>query len=166
MRSNTAGAVSTCKIVVGVDGSASSAQALRWAVRQARLTRAAVEAVYVWDVPNAFGHTPVVNLDWEQDARSRMERAINQALRPADQQLVSRRLVRGHCAEMILLDAAADAELLVGGSRGRGGVAGMLLGSVSQYAVTHARCPVVVIHENNQAVSHPAARDSEGALVR
>ena len=68
-------------------------------------------------------------------------------LRPApsaDADAVSQRVVMGHPAQ-VLLDAAAEAALLVVGSRGRGGFRGMLLGSVSRQVIARAACPVVVI---------------------
>jgi nucleotide-binding universal stress UspA family protein len=133
------------RVVVGVDGSESSRRALRWAARQAELTGAALQVVHAWDVPSAYGYVPVVELDWEAEARAELARTVKDALGAEHAGELHGELVRGHAAES-LLAASEGADLLVVGSRGRGGFAGMLLGSVSQYLVTHARCPVVVIH--------------------
>jgi nucleotide-binding universal stress UspA family protein len=130
------------KIVVGVDGSASSQQALRWAARQARLTREKVHAVAVWDYPT--GALVLEDIDWFGITSKTLDDAVTASLHPDDADRVQRSVLRGYPAR-VLLDAAADADLLVVGSRGRGGMVGMLLGSVSQHVVTHARCPVVVV---------------------
>jgi nucleotide-binding universal stress UspA family protein len=134
------------KIVVGVDGSPSSQQALRWAARQARLTGEEVHAVSVWDYPAGVGWGAVVleEIDWPGNTRKALDDAITASLDPDDADRVQRSVVRGYAAR-VLLDAAADVDLLVVGSRGRGGMVGMLLGSVSQHVVTNARCPVVVV---------------------
>jgi nucleotide-binding universal stress UspA family protein len=133
------------KIVVGVDGSDSSKQALRWAARQARLTGGELHAVHVWDVPSAYGYVPAIGTDWADAASKDLIDTVWAALDPADARRAHTDLVRGHAAEA-LLEVSADADLLVVGSRGHGGFAGLMLGSVSQYLVTHATCPVVVIH--------------------
>jgi nucleotide-binding universal stress UspA family protein len=135
------------KIVVGVDGSPSSQQALRWAARQARLTGEELQAVAAWDYPTGVGWGGFVleDIDWAGNARKALDDAIAAGLQPDDAERVQRSVVRGYPARA-LLDAAADAALLVVGSRGRGGMVGMLLGSVSQHVVTTARCPVVVVH--------------------
>lgn len=86
------------KIVVGVDGSAGSRSALRW----------------------AFAEAPIP---------------------------VSTLVAEGNAARA-LLDASEGADLLVVGSRGHGGFTGVLVGSVSQQCVNHAKCPVVVVHPN------------------
>ena len=135
------------KIVVGVDGSASSQQALRWAARQARLTGEELHAVSCWDYPTGVGWSPVLEeLDWAGSARKALDDAVTASLHPDDADRVQRSVVRGYPARA-LLDAAAEADLLVVGSRGRGGMVGMLLGSVSQHVVTNAHCPVVVVRE-------------------
>ena len=140
------------KIVVGVDGSPSSQQALRWAARQARLTGEELHAVSVWDYPATAGDFPTAvgwahameNIDWSGNASKALDDAITASLDPDDADRVQRSVVQGYPARA-LLDAAADANLLVVGSRGRGGLVGLLLGSVSQHAVTNACCPVVVV---------------------
>ena len=134
------------RIVVGVDGSPLSAAALRWALRQAELTGAAVEVVYAWHMPTADGWAPTMEL-----AQS-LVRAGEQGLadtiaevagdRPAVP--VHARVTEGNAAA-VLLQAAEGADLLVVGSRGYGGFVGALLGSVSQHCVQHAPCPVVVV---------------------
>jgi nucleotide-binding universal stress UspA family protein len=135
------------KIVVGVDGSPSSEQALRWAARQARLTGEELRAVAVWDYPTTMGWVLVPeNVDWPGHARKALDDAITASLQPDEADRVQRSVLRGYPAQ-VLLDASADASLLVVGSRGRGGMVGMLLGSVSQHVVTNARCPVVVVHD-------------------
>ena len=131
------------KIVVGVDGSPSSQQALRWAARQARLTGAELHAVAVWDYPT--GALVLEDVDWFGITGKSLDDATTASLDPDEADRVQRSVLRGYPVRE-LLGAAADAELLVVGSRGRGGMAGMLLGSVSQHVVTHARCPVVVMH--------------------
>jgi nucleotide-binding universal stress UspA family protein len=140
------------RIVVGVDGSPSSAQALRWAVGQARRTGAEVHAVAAWSPPTAYAWGPGLpdDTNWAEDCASGLEQSIKEALDPEDADRVQRTVVQGHPA-VALLDEAAGAELLVVGCRGHGGFTGMLLGSVSQHVVAHAPCPVLVVHDQERA---------------
>jgi nucleotide-binding universal stress UspA family protein len=134
-------------VVVGVDGSPSSVQALRWALGQARLTGAAVRAVTTWDFPASYGWAVSVDdVDWEGAARTVLERAVKEAAGADATVPVEQVVVRGHPAQ-VLVEVAAGADLLVVGSRGHGGFAGLLLGSVSQHVVAHASSPVVVVHD-------------------
>jgi nucleotide-binding universal stress UspA family protein len=134
------------RIVVGVDGSSSSEEALHWAIRQARLTGRTVDAVISWDIPANYGVGPILDVDWEGAATSTLKDAVAKVVDSPDADRVSQRVVKGHPAP-VLLDAAADADLLVVGSRGRGGFKGMLLGSVSQHVVARAPCPVAVVRD-------------------
>jgi nucleotide-binding universal stress UspA family protein len=132
------------RIVVGVDGSPASLDALQWAVRQASLTGASVEAVTAWHYPtSAGGYAIVAEPDWAANAHLIQELAVKEALGDEATSLV-RRVSQGHPVR-VLLDAAAGAELLVVGSRGHGGFTGMLLGSVSEHVVAHSPCAVVVV---------------------
>ena len=134
------------RIVVGVDGSSHSEEALRWALGQARLTGQPVEVVTSWSIPVSFGEGagPLMGIDWRGDATRTLENSVANVVDSPDADRVSQRAVEGHPAK-VLVDAAADAALLVVGSRGRGGFTGMLLGSVSQHVVARAACPVVVV---------------------
>src|ERR1700712_284512 len=132
------------RIVVGVDGSPASVDALKWAVRQAALTGAVVEAVTAWQFPATYGGSPILaGPDWRADAQAIQDIAVKEALGDEATALV-RRVAQGHPVR-VLSDIAADADLLVVGSRGHGGFAGMLLGSVSEHVVAHAPCAVVVV---------------------
>ncbi len=136
------------RIVVGVDGSDSSKAALAWAIKQARLTGAAVEAVITWQFPATYGYpvpgTPDVDL--EKVATQVLTTAIAEVAGPDEPVTIKSTVVEGNPARA-LLDASAGAELLVVGSRGHSGFVGALLGSVGQHCVHHATCPVVVISE-------------------
>jgi nucleotide-binding universal stress UspA family protein len=137
------------RIVVGVDGSESAKAALAWAVRQAGLTGATVEAVIAWHYPVAFGGAPfapvgVMDTDFAGSAGRVLSMAISETVDPACRVKVSSTVREGNAAQ-ILIEAADAADLLVVGSRGHGGFAEALLGSVSQHCVHHARCPVVII---------------------
>jgi nucleotide-binding universal stress UspA family protein len=140
----------TSRIVAGVDGSPSSLSALRWAVRQARLTGAAVDAVIAWHNPASRGGYgwitagPGQDFDFQEVAAKTLTEAIASILGPASDISVRTQVTEGHPAQ-ILLDASDHADLLVVGSRGWGGFAEALLGSVSQHCVQHASCPVVVV---------------------
>ena len=138
-------------IVVGVDGSAPSRAALAWAVRQARLTGAAVEAIIAWEYPAAYGYTmpaaPEINYNYEEMAAEVLASTIAEVCGQGEPVKISSRVVEGNAAQM-LLDASAGAELLVVGSRGHGGFVEALLGSVGQHCVHHATCPVVVIRDS------------------
>jgi len=138
------------RIVAGVDGSASSVEALRWAVRQAELTGATVDAVMAWLPPAssglAWGVSMADDTDYSELAARLLADAIGLAAGPQGQARVRPVVGEGNAAE-VLLDAADGADLLVVGCRGHGGFARALLGSVSQHCAHHARCPVVVIRE-------------------
>ena len=133
------------RIVVGVDGSPSSAAALRWAADQARLTGAEVHAVMTWEVPTNYSWAPMVpSSDFASDCNAYLVQTVKETLGDVDAPEVRCQALEGHPARR-LVDAAEGADLLVVGSRGHGGFAGMLLGSVSQHVVGHAPCPVVVV---------------------
>jgi nucleotide-binding universal stress UspA family protein len=132
-------------IVVGVDGSESSNAALRWAIHQAKLTGAVVEAVTAWQIPVGTGLVPPADMpDYQDDARMGLTEAITGMCMIDAEVEVRPRVVEGRAAQ-VLLDAAEGAELLVLGSRGHGGLTEALLGSVGQYCVHHAPCPVVIM---------------------
>ena len=140
------------RIVAGVDGSPSSVGALRWAIRQAGLTGATVDAVIAWHYPAAaagYGWAPVGmdqagSFDAKEIAEKIVADAVSNAAGPASDVRVRSLTAEGNPAQ-VLVGAAAGADLLVVGSRGHGGFTEALLGSVSQHCVQHAPCPVVVI---------------------
>ena len=143
------------RIVAGTDGSPSSIIALRWAIRQAELTGATVDAVLAWHYPvptGGYGFAPTgmaTSFDFRQNAEKILAEAIASACGPDGHVPVRARVVEGNAAR-VLLDASDGAELLVVGSRGHGGFTEALLGSVGQHCVHHARCPVVVIRDQEQ----------------
>jgi nucleotide-binding universal stress UspA family protein len=148
-------------IVVGVDGSEGSIAALRWALDEARLRGARLRVVHavgsalpLGDV--GVGHAgiaaPAVLASEDVErlaaaARSEGERVIGASLDAAGATAgddVERVVVEGPAAR-VLIETGRGSDLLVVGSRGRGGFAGLLLGSVSQQCVQHPPCPVVVL---------------------
>lgn len=148
-------------IVVGIDGSRDSKHALRWAAEQARLTDAILRVVYAWEPPLVAGLRIPPMLDWEpleEQARRFPATFADEVLGPAPDLRVTSRTVRGRPAQA-LVDASADADLLVIGPRGLGGLRGMVLGSTGHHCAAHARCPVVIVHPPNADRNHKAHRE-------
>jgi nucleotide-binding universal stress UspA family protein len=136
-------------VVVGVDGSDGSRRALRWAAREAAARGDALHLVHVWQEPQAYaplglGSYPLDPEPIQQAARGLLDGLLAEAGELEPGLPVTGEVVEGAPAEA-LLDAARTAELLVVGSRGLGGFRSLLLGSVSQQVVHHARCPVVIV---------------------
>jgi nucleotide-binding universal stress UspA family protein len=141
------------RIVVGVDGSHGSIEALRWAQRTAQVMRVGIDATIVWtfESDSGMGMLPG-NWNPRSDAEKTLASTLTAAfgrVHPADLRSV---VVQGNPAK-VLLDASEDAEMVVVGSRGIGGFAGLLIGSVSANCAAHASCPVAVVH-------HKASRPS------
>jgi nucleotide-binding universal stress UspA family protein len=147
-------------IVTGVDGSAPSVEALRWAVQEARSHGATLMAVYAYDyTPSwsvyAYAESGVAvpppeqieetEEQAEQRAQALLEGVLAEVCGDARDVDIAARAVPHRRPAAALLEAAAGADLLVVGSRGRGGFVGLLLGSVSQQVIQHAPCPVVVV---------------------
>jgi len=138
------------RIVVGVDGSPSARDALTWAIRQAELTGASVDAVIAWHYPvmaSGYGWAPpsaMEDTDFAGIAEKVLAAEVADSVDPASGVRITTVVSQGNAAE-VLLEAARGADLLVLGSRGHGGFAGALLGSVSQHCVHHAPCPIVII---------------------
>lgn len=143
-------------IVVGVDGSDASTEALRWAADEARLRFAPLVAVHAWSFVAAqpIGDPGMLampagdlagQLDAENEAaRGALDAIVAEALGTDAGVEVEKRLVEGDAGDA-LVAASASAELLVVGSHGRSGFKAALLGSVSRHVVSHAACPVVVV---------------------
>ena len=144
-------------IVVGVDGSDPSRDALRWAARQAELTHASLHAIMCWSAPvMAYGSPVVVPVDFDIAGSTTkvLDQTVSEVLGDQPSVPVTSIAVEGRPTQR-LLAAAEAADLLVLGSRGHGAFAGMLLGSVSEHCVAHASCPVVVVHSRPQHGAGP-----------
>ncbi len=133
-------------IVVGVDGSDSSEAALRWAIAQARLTSGTITALMTWELPALYDWPMPTAEEVSQTSQNQLAKVIANATGGDDSVPVAPRVAHGHPAKALLrLAADSDASLLVVGSRGLGTFRRVLLGSVAQYCVQHATCPVVVV---------------------
>jgi nucleotide-binding universal stress UspA family protein len=142
-------------IVVGVDGSAGSRQALAWASQEAARRGTALTAVAAWSFPPLAAVTPIPSptLDeFRTMAGSALDEAV-EAIGPLEVTL-HKRVVQGHPAAVLAAEAAA-ADLLVVGRRGLGGFERLALGSVGRGAIRRSHVPVVVVPE------HPV----EGSVV-
>jgi nucleotide-binding universal stress UspA family protein len=147
-------------VIVGIDGSAGASEALRWAAAEARLRKTRLRLVHAWTLGyggmaggGGFGYLggamytdPGGSLsELHKAAEEALERTVS-AIAPELEGLeIERVVVEGGAAEA-LLAAAGKGDLLVVGSRGHGGFAGLLLGSISQQCAHHAPCPVVIVH--------------------
>ena len=136
-------------VVVGVDGSDGSVQALRFALEEARIRGAALKAVNAWHIPPAVygaGWAPAsVDLDeYRKLAEAALQKSLEDVGVAASGVTVTPVLEEGQPADVLCAEAE-NADLLVVGSRGLGGFRGLLLGSVSQQCAHHAPCPVVVV---------------------
>jgi nucleotide-binding universal stress UspA family protein len=158
-------------LVVGIDGTPAGVAALSWAAEEARVRGARVLAVAVSTPPpvlaNGSGMATAMTgqsvFDDEQlvdAAAAWLVEAI--ATLPVEQgQTVRRQVVRGD-AGAVLLEAAAEADLLVLGNHGRGGIAGALLGSVAQHCAHYASCPLVLVPALREAAPESAPEPGAG----
>lgn len=142
------------RIVVGVDGSDPSRAALRWALTEAGLRSATLEAVHAWDVPMIYGPVgvgfPYDTQGLDRAAHELLDQVVDEvtkevADRPGVAEVAIERTVTPGGPATGVLDAAEDADLIVVGRRGAGGFQRLLLGSVSDHVARHATCPVVVL---------------------
>jgi nucleotide-binding universal stress UspA family protein len=140
------------RVVVGVDGSASSLEAVGWAGDYAASTGASIELVAAWAWPQSYGWAIPLpeGFDPAADAR-RVLSESSASLREGHPALsVKTTAVEGHPAQ-VLVEISRGASLLVVGSRGHGEFSGMLIGSVSEFCAARAHCPVLIFH-------HPGKR--------
>jgi nucleotide-binding universal stress UspA family protein len=154
------------RVVVGVDGSPGSRAALGYALGTARRRGAELEVVagyapelyWMSGAPVAVPDVSALRDDTRELALELLHEVAAELGIPLDageDPVRTRVVVSGEPAVVELLRRSADAGLLVVGSRGRGAVASVLLGSVALHCVTHARCPVVVVHPAAEPPARP-----------
>ena len=140
------------RVVVGVDGSETSREALRWAADEAQSRGGELHVVHAWDVGGigaGVGLTPgrrtaAAPEGQRDEAEKLLAEVLAEELGSHPPEHIRSSIGRGSAAG-VLLEAAKGATLLVVGSRGLGGFAGLLLGSVSTKMANHAPCPVVIV---------------------
>jgi nucleotide-binding universal stress UspA family protein len=141
-------------MVVGVDGSTEAARALDWALAEAKMRGSRLVVVRAWDYPVfAFGGglaaAGVSREEFERAARESLDAVIDHLL--TGEVAIERRCIHGPAAQALMAEAErVRASLLVVGSRGHGGFAGLLLGSVSATLAHHAPCPLVIIRREGR----------------
>lgn len=147
-------------IVIGFDGSEHSRNALNWALDEARQRNGQLRLITAWSkAPLAWYPAVLETAAGEIAAEESPEQAARtlqaEALEHAAESAVSAtgQLVNTHSPASAILEAAMEADLIVVGSRGHGGFPGLHLGSVSTQVVSHAQCPVLVVHSKAAALS-------------
>lgn len=141
----------TERILVGVDGSEGSIRALRWALEEAVARKAVLELATVWQSPHDFEGEPshpVAEETIAAGANEQLDLAIAEVLGDSRVVDVERSVLHGDAAQT-LCDRSAHSDLLVVGSRGSGGLAGLLLGSVSTKCAHRSLCPVAIVPKAN-----------------
>jgi len=137
-------------IVVGFDGSPPSVAALRWSAAQAVLQQLELHIVVAWNVPNMLGWPVPLPEGFDPSEPAQAVLANAEATLDEDYPGLT---VKTHQEEgfagrcLVSTTEALGASLLVVGARGHGEVTGLLIGSVSEYVATHAKCPVVIVHQ-------------------
>jgi nucleotide-binding universal stress UspA family protein len=132
-------------IVVGVDGSEQSKETLRFALEEARRWRTELHVVHAFWEWEPIPGTKELELDRDPEEREAWLAALVREVVGEVGDVEIRQSTVDDDPAPALLDAARDAELLIVGSRGQGGFAGLLLGSVGQQCAHHASCPVVIV---------------------
>ncbi|HSU47739.1 MAG TPA: universal stress protein [Arthrobacter sp.] len=141
------------RIIVGVDGSHASIEALRHAERLAAEHGAVVEATACWEYSNLYDAYAALGIERPKDeAHQVLTEAIINAFGPVPPGNVTPVLVRGD-ARRLLIESSKNAAMLVLGNRGHGGFMGLRLGSVTAACVAHAHCPVLVVHANDEILA-------------
>jgi len=142
------------RIVAGVDGSRHSQHALIWAAHFAGVYGARLEVVAAWEFPQSYGLAGVAP-EWNpaDDMQKVLEETVSAVFGDSRPGWVELHVREGGAAK-VLLEACEGATMLVVGSRGHGGFAGLLLGSVSANVAEHAACPVFIAH-GHQAPPRP-----------
>jgi nucleotide-binding universal stress UspA family protein len=140
----------TGTIVVGVDGSEHAERALDWAIEEAKLRGCGLNLVSAWHVPAAVygsvGFAPPVDQSVQETFEEVAEKVAEAAAgRVRAAGVEAEATVRQGQAAEVLVEVAANAEMLIVGSRGHGGFAGLLLGSVSAQCAHHTPCPLVIV---------------------
>jgi len=148
------------RVVVGVDGSAASIAALRYAARIADAFDAPLEAVTTWTYPPFMDAYTIAGWSAEDDAERLLDDAIVEAFASNPPQRLLRNVLAGPAAAT-LVDVSRRAGMLVLGNRGHGGFVGLLLGSVSAACAAHAKCPVLIVHGDGPAPCFPRDAESE-----
>jgi nucleotide-binding universal stress UspA family protein len=145
-------------VVVGVDGSAGSSEALQWAITEARLRQVPLRAIHAWTyveplIPPLIGYSYSAEyvesaIDERPQAAEGLLEQATEALAEAHEIEIERAIAEGSAAR-VLIDAVGEDDLLVVGSRGHGGFSSLVLGSVSEQCAQHAPCPVVIVRGTN-----------------
>ena len=132
-------------IVVGVDGSEQSIAALQLAGSLVPLAGDTIRALTVWQYPIGFGTFAPITWNPDELAETALDTALSAAFGNEPPCPVERRVLQGPTAQ-VLIDESRKASMVVVGSRGHGGFAGLLLGSVSSSVAERSACPVLIAH--------------------
>jgi nucleotide-binding universal stress UspA family protein len=153
------------RVVVGVDGSATAQRALEWGAEEARLRDATLHVVHAWNPPILAVPTMALDYGIFDDAAHAV---VADALDGVDTSGLAEpvlRVIKVGTGGQVLVEQAEGADVVVVGSRGRGGFKGLLLGSVSQQVATHAACPVVVLPQDMRDGTDRRTPDARGTFA-